>query len=103
VFCEDISLDYTFAQSVLFKIYGNAIQETGHLTKGHTCLTDADRLNAQYVKGSLLYGELLPRGANKVRVVLTVRCKVYVFVVFEVDVSMFPPFSDSSIKAPLTD
>ena len=68
VYCEDISLDYTFAQSVLFKIYGNAIQETGHLTKGHTCLTDADRLNAQYVKGSLLYGELLPRGANKVNI-----------------------------------
>lgn len=66
VFCEDISLEYAFAQSVLFKIYGNNIQETGHLTKGHTCLTDADRLTAQSIKSSLLYGELLPRGANKV-------------------------------------
>eukprot|EP01038_Epipyxis_sp_PR26KG_P011039 gene11039-14823_t len=65
VFVENISLDYTYAQSVLFKIYGNVIQETGHLTKGHVCLTEADRINAQYSKGSLLYGELLPRGANK--------------------------------------
>jgi hypothetical protein len=70
VYCEDITLDYAFAQSVLFKIFGNSIQETGHLTKGHTCLTEADRLNAQYVKSSLLYGELLPRGANKVCTVL---------------------------------
>ena len=74
MFCEDISLDYAFAQSVLFKIYGNSIQETGHLTKGHVCLTDADRLNAQYVKGSLLYGELLPRGANKVNKIAFVVC-----------------------------
>jgi hypothetical protein len=59
-------VDYAFAQSVLFKIYGNNIQETGHLTKGHTCLTETDRQIAQQVKGSLLYGELLPRGANKV-------------------------------------
>jgi hypothetical protein len=66
VYCEDISVDYAFAQSVLFKIYGNNIQETGHLTKGHTCLTETDRQVAQQVKGSLLYGELLPRGANKV-------------------------------------
>mmetsp|Transcript_31399 Transcript_31399/g.69937 ORF Transcript_31399/g.69937 Transcript_31399/m.69937 type:complete len:955 (+) Transcript_31399:90-2954(+) len=64
-YMEDISLGYTIAQSVLFKIYGNSIQETGHLTKGHVCLTDADKVNAGCVKGSLLYGELLPRGANK--------------------------------------
>ncbi len=66
VFSEDISLDYAFAQSVLFKIYGNAVQETGHLTRGHVCLTESDRLHAQFVKVSLLYGELLPRGTNKV-------------------------------------
>lgn len=66
MFCEEISADYAFAQSVLFKIYGNSVQETGHLTKGHVCITEADRLHAQYVKVSLLYGELLPRGANKV-------------------------------------
>lgn len=51
---------------MLFKVYGNAIQETGHLTKGHVCLTDEDRAQAVYAKGSLLYGELLPRGANRV-------------------------------------
>lgn len=66
VHCEDISFDFTFAQSVLFKIYGNSLQETGHLTKGHVSVTDADRLTAQKVKSNLLYGELLPRGANKV-------------------------------------
>ena len=70
VYCEDISLEFAFAQSVLFKIFGNSLQETGHLTRGHTCLTDADRLNAQYIRGSLLYGELLPRGANKVYTLL---------------------------------
>jgi hypothetical protein len=62
---EDISLEYAFAQSVLFKIYGNALQETGHLTKGHVSLTESDRMNAASMKSSLLYGELLPRGANK--------------------------------------
>jgi hypothetical protein len=65
VFCEDISLEYAFAQSVLFKIYGNSLQETGHLTRGHVSLTESDRVNAMSVKSSLLYGELLPRGANK--------------------------------------
>jgi hypothetical protein len=31
------------------------------------CLTDSDKDLAKVNKGSLLYGELLPRGANKVR------------------------------------
>lgn len=65
VYVEDISLDFTFAQSVLFKIYGGVIQETGHKTRGHVCLTDEDRENLNQTKGSFLYGELLPRGANK--------------------------------------
>jgi hypothetical protein len=65
VFVDDVSLDYAFAQSVLFKIYGSVIQETGHKTRGHVCLTDEDRDLMQQTKGSLLYGELLPRGANK--------------------------------------
>ena len=30
VYAEDISIDYAFAQSVLFKVYGGSIQETGH-------------------------------------------------------------------------
>lgn len=58
-------MEYSFAQSVLFKIYGNSLQETGHLTRGHVCLTESDRVHAVNVKSSLLYGELLPRGANK--------------------------------------
>jgi hypothetical protein len=66
VYVEDISLDFTFAQSVLFKVYGGAIQETGHKTRGHVCLTDEDKEYLNQTKGSFLYGELLPRGANKV-------------------------------------
>ena len=66
MYVESISLDYSFAQSVLFKIYGNTVQETGHMTRGHVCLTETDRKQAQSARGSLLYGELLPRGVNKV-------------------------------------
>ena len=40
---EDISFDYAFTQSVLFKIYGGVIQETGHKTRGHLNLTENDR------------------------------------------------------------
>jgi hypothetical protein len=58
-------MDYAFAQSVLFKICGNSLQETGHLTKGHVSLTESDREISSQGKCSLLYGELLPRGANK--------------------------------------
>lgn len=43
IYIDDISLDYAFAQSVLFKIYGGYIQETGHKTKGHVCLTERDK------------------------------------------------------------
>lgn len=67
VYVDDLSLDYAFAQSVLFKIFGSVVQETGHKTRGHMCLTEDDREGAGQVKGSLLYGELLPRGANKAR------------------------------------
>ena len=65
VFAEDISTDYAFAQSVLFKLHGRTVQETGHKTKGHICLTKDDRESSKVGKGSLLYGELLPRGANR--------------------------------------
>jgi hypothetical protein len=40
---EDISLEFAFAQSALFKVYGGVIQETGHRTRGHLSLTDHDR------------------------------------------------------------
>ena len=36
---------------------------------GHVCLTEDDKDNAKTNKGSLLYGELLPRGANKVTII----------------------------------
>jgi Histone methylation protein DOT1 len=62
---EDITLEYAFAQSVLYKIYGEAVQETGHRTRGHNCLTNDDKASSKATNGSLLYGELLPRGANK--------------------------------------
>lgn len=65
VYVDDVSLEYAFAQSVLFKVYGTSM-ETGHKTKGHVCLTEEDRKIGQQMKGSLLYGELLPRGVNKV-------------------------------------
>lgn len=62
---ENISFDYAFTQSVLFKVYGGVVQETGHKTRGHMSLTEYDRYVARSQKGSLLYGELLPRGVNK--------------------------------------
>lgn len=64
-FVEEITVDYAFAQSVLFKIFGGIVQETGHKTKGHLCLTEDDKDYSKSSKGSLLYGELLPRGVNK--------------------------------------
>jgi len=51
VYEEDISIDFAFAQSVLFKIYGNVLQETGHLTMGHICLTRNDKATAVDKKG----------------------------------------------------
>ena len=65
IFQEELTIDYAFAQSVLYKIYGTGVQETGHKTRGHTCLTGEDKDCTKVVKGSLLYGELLPRGVNK--------------------------------------
>ena len=44
-----------------------APQETGHKTLGHICVTEDDKRTAADAKGSLLYGELLPRGVNKAR------------------------------------
>ena len=47
-FLEDISVDYAFAQSVLFKIFGGIVQETGHKTRGHISLTEDDRCHSLY-------------------------------------------------------
>ncbi|CAN0171551.1 unnamed protein product [Ectocarpus sp. 6 AP-2014] len=62
---EDISPEFCMALSLLHRAYGCRVQETGHKTVGHTCVTDRDKVAAREVKGSLLYGELLPRGVNK--------------------------------------
>jgi hypothetical protein len=64
-FCEEITTEYAIAQSIMHRIYGNKIQETGHRTTGHLCVTDDDRKHANSTRGSLLYGELLPRGVNR--------------------------------------
>ena len=64
-YCEDISLNFCRAQSVLHKVYGGKVQETGHKTVGHLCVTQEDIVSAKEANGNLLYGELLPRGVNK--------------------------------------
>lgn len=66
-FCEDISENFALSQSILFKAYGGIIQETGHKTRGHLALTENDRQMAKHKANNLLYGEILPRGLNKVR------------------------------------
>lgn len=67
-FEEDISLEYARAQAVIHWAYGGRIQETGHKTQGHLCVTEEDKALAKDAKSSLLYGELLPRGINKAMV-----------------------------------
>lgn len=62
---EDISLDFCAAQSRLYHVYGRRMQETGHKTSGHLCITAEDKDSASSTGGCLLYGELLPRGVNK--------------------------------------
>ena len=64
-YCEEITIDYARAQATLHKVYGCKIQETGHRTEGHVCVLEEDREVAKSTKGSLLYGELLPRGVNR--------------------------------------
>lgn len=64
-YAEEVSVDFVIAQSRLHRSFGSKIQETGHKTSGHLCVTEEDRSMARDAKGSLLYGELLPRGVNK--------------------------------------
>jgi hypothetical protein len=64
-YCEEITIEYARAQATLHKVYGGKIQETGHRTEGHVCVLEEDREVAKSTKGSLLYGELLPRGVNR--------------------------------------
>ena len=64
MFIDDISIEYAAAQSLLFKVFGRL--ETGHKTVGHVCVCDETEVNQLQQQGSLLYGELLPAGLNKV-------------------------------------
>jgi hypothetical protein len=43
-FEEDISLEYARAQAVVHRAYGGRIQETGHKTQGHLCVTEEDKV-----------------------------------------------------------
>ena len=61
---EWITANYARAQSLMHQIYGHQVQETGHKTFGHSCVTEEDKAVAAASKASLLYGELLPRGVN---------------------------------------
>ncbi|CAN0194229.1 unnamed protein product, partial [Hapterophycus canaliculatus] len=47
---EDISQEFCVALSLLHRAYGCRIQETGHKTVGHTCVTDRDKVAAKEVK-----------------------------------------------------
>ena len=64
-YCEEVTLGYAKAQSMIHRIYGNKIQETGHRTAGHINVLPEDKELARAIKASLLYGELLPRGVNR--------------------------------------
>jgi len=43
-FVEDITEDYARAQSIMHWAYGGKIQETGHKTQGHLCVTEQDKV-----------------------------------------------------------
>jgi hypothetical protein len=64
-YSEDLSTAFARAQSTMHECYGGRTQETGHKTLGHICVTEEDKRSASESHGSLLYGELLPRGVNK--------------------------------------
>uniref|UniRef100_A0A7S1U7X2 DOT1 domain-containing protein n=1 Tax=Phaeomonas parva TaxID=124430 RepID=A0A7S1U7X2_9STRA len=64
-YVEEVSEAHCFAQALLFIIYGSKIQETGHRTEGHVCVTSEDKAMAKRLGARLLYGEMLPRGVNR--------------------------------------
>jgi len=63
---EPLSKEYLLAQSVVHACFGNATQQVGYRTDGHLCVTEQDRIIAHDTGSSLLYGEVLPRGCNKI-------------------------------------
>lgn len=44
-YAEDITIDYAKAQALMHRAYGNKIQETGHKTQGHLCVTENDKVS----------------------------------------------------------
>ena len=63
---ESLSKNYVLAQSIVHMCFGNSTQQVGYRTDGHLCITDHDRVEAHNTGASLLYGEVLPRGCNKI-------------------------------------
>jgi hypothetical protein len=66
IYDEPLSDAYLVAQSLVHLAYGNSAQQVGYRTDGHLCVTDNDRELAEHTASSLLYGEVLPRGVNKI-------------------------------------
>lgn len=64
-FEEPLSQEYLLAQSIVHACFGNSTQQVGYRTDGHLCVTEQDRIIAHDTGSSLLYGEVLPRGCNK--------------------------------------
>lgn len=50
-YAEDISVDYARAQAYMHRAYGSKIQETGHKTQGHLCVTDNDKVRRLFGGG----------------------------------------------------
>ena len=63
---KPLSKNYVLAQSIVHMCFGNATQQVGYRTDGHLCITEQDRMIAHDTGSSLLYGEVLPRGCNKI-------------------------------------
>lgn len=53
-FQEDITPEFCVSLSLLHRAYGCRVQETGHKTVGHTCVTDRDKVAAREVKVRIL-------------------------------------------------
>ena len=64
-YADDITAEFCYSQSLLFELFGGSVQETGHRTQGHLCVTAEDKATAKRVGARLLYGEMLPRGVNR--------------------------------------
>lgn len=65
IYDEPLSDEYLIAQSLVHSAFGNSAQQVGYRTDGHLCITEQDRILANDSGSSLLYGEVLPRGVNK--------------------------------------